>query len=50
VICERGRIYNFKVYDTTPSLNVSRPENVSVREIRFSRDKHLGTREYVGPV
>jgi hypothetical protein len=28
---------------TTPSLNVCRPESVSVRETRFSRDKHLGT-------
>jgi hypothetical protein len=28
---------------TTPSLNVNRPESVSVRETRFSRDKHLGT-------
>jgi hypothetical protein len=28
---------------TTLSLFVCRPENVSVRETRFSRDKHLGT-------
>jgi hypothetical protein len=27
----------------TPSLNVSHPESMSVREIQFSRDKHLGT-------
>jgi hypothetical protein len=26
-----------------PSLFVSRPESVSVRETRISRDKHLGT-------
>jgi hypothetical protein len=28
---------------TTPSLNVCRSESVSMRETRFSRDKHLGT-------
>jgi hypothetical protein len=28
---------------TTPSLNVSRPENVSVRKTQFSIDKYLGT-------
>jgi hypothetical protein len=36
--------FNAFVYEcTTLSLNVCRPESVSVREIRFSRDKHLGT-------
>jgi hypothetical protein len=32
----------FEMLNTTPSLNVSRPESVSMRETRFSRDKHLG--------
>jgi hypothetical protein len=36
-------IHYTRLLTTTPSLFVGRPEIVSVREIRFSRDKHLGT-------
>jgi hypothetical protein len=43
VIATKGK----RIFATTPSLNISRPESVSVRETRFSRDKHLVTEEYM---
>jgi hypothetical protein len=39
---EQHAVSNALIY-ITPSLNVSRPESVSVRETQFSRYKHLGT-------
>jgi hypothetical protein len=40
---EIGSTWSRILQRTTPFLNVSRPGNMSVRETRFSRDRHLGT-------